>query len=194
MRYLAVASAFVLLLAAERAHACSCMAIDPATAFRQADAVLEGRVSQVEPVGQRALRVTLEVVQSWKGVDAEEVVVETASNSAACGVSFAVATSWLVYATRDGDVLRAGLCSRTARIEDAQDDLAALGAGVVPVDVGPDDEVEADAPDEPPARGGCASCSVSSRRLDGPALGASALVLVLAALRRRARRQDSSNG
>jgi hypothetical protein len=148
---------------AERARACSCMEMDVPTAVERADAVFEGRVVEIvrgDP--SQPVRVTLEVVQQWKGVDHERVVVETAADSAACGVAFEEGTSWLVYAQRAGDVLRADLCSRTKRIEDAGEDRAQLGAGVVPVDVGEDDGVEAPA-HEPPARGGCASCSIVTR-------------------------------
>ncbi|MCZ7683547.1 MAG: hypothetical protein M5U28_34125 [Sandaracinaceae bacterium] len=132
------------------------------------------------------MRVTMEVVQHWKGVESERVVVQTAADSAMCGVAFQPETSWLVYATREGEALRAGLCSRTARIEEAAEDLAELGAGVVPVDVGEDDEVEEPASRERPARGGCASCAVARRDVDPPALAA-ALLAVLALLARRQR-------
>lgn len=176
-----------MLLAADPARACSCLQIDVPTAFGQADAVFEGRVLEIERSGG-ALRATLAVVQHWKGIESERVVVETAGDSAACGVAFEAQTSWLVYAEREGDRLRASLCSRTARIEGAQEDVAELGAGVVPVDIGPSDGVEEEEPDEPPARGGCASCSASSGKLDRGAVAASiALGLLLATRRLRAR-------
>ena len=83
------------------------------------------------------------------------------------------------------------LCSRTARIEDASEDLAELGAGVVPVDVGEGDEVEDEAPRERPARGGCASCAAIDRRSELPA-GALALLALSAVIARRARQRACS--
>lgn len=187
VRLPATVASLAILLAADPARACSCMQIDVPAAFAQADAVFEGRVLEIERSGG-VLRATLSVVQHWKGIESERVLVQTAGDSAACGVAFQVATSWLVYAEREGEALRASLCSRTARIEDAQADLAQLGAGVVPVDIGPGDGVEEEEPRERPARGGCASCSIVSARSDRSALTASlALGLLLATRRLRAR-------
>lgn len=185
---LTVVATLLLSLAPARALACSCVAMDVEAAFSRADAVFEGRVLEVERGSDPSapVRVTMEVVQHWKGVESERVVVQTAADSAMCGVAFQPETSWLVYATREGEALRAGLCSRTARIEEAAEDLAELGAGVVPVDVGEDDEVEEPASRERPARGGCASCAVARRDVDPPALAA-ALLAVLALLARRQR-------
>ena len=154
------------------------METDVGTAFERADAVFEGRVLDVQAGADPSTptHVTLEVVQQWKGVDRERVELETPASSASCGVAFEVGTSWLVYAERVDGALHAGLCSRTKRIEEAQEDLAELGAGVVPVDVGDTDGVEA-RQTEPPARGGCASCSVTSKTAGLPTGG-----LVMAAL------------
>lgn len=186
---LTLTAALLLVLAPARALACSCMAMDVEAAFSRADAVFEGRVVEVERGSDPSapVRVTMEVVQHWKGVESERVVVETAADSAMCGVAFAPQTSWLVYASREGGALSAGLCSRTARIEEAAEDLAELGAGVVPVDIGEDDEVEEPASRERPARGGCASCAVARRGVDPPALAALLAALALLARRRRAR-------
>ena len=191
VRLSAPLASLALLLAADPARACSCMEIDVPAAIAQADAVFEGRVLEIERHGGM-LRATLAVVQHWKGIDSERVVVETAADSAACGVAFEVQTSWLVYAEREGERLSASLCSRTARIEDAQEDVATLGAGVVPVDIGPSDGVEEEEPDEPPARGGCASCSASkSGALDRGAIAASVALVLLAATRARRARARS---
>lgn len=198
MRRFAALSPFLVLLVADPAHACSCVPIDPRQAFERADAVFEGRVLEIERATDPTspIRVTLAVVQHWKGIDTERAVLETsAGGTAACGVPFEVHTSWLVYAAREGGALTASLCSRTSRIEDAREDLAALGAGVVPVEVGPEDEVERRAPDEPPARGGCASCSAAGMRSGHD--GRSAWLLAFALLlvkRSRARCEVGRDG
>jgi hypothetical protein len=153
--------ALVFLCWPAEVFACMCVEVPPANALAEHDAVFEGRVISVERRDGQLIA-ELEVVQHWKGMERERASVRTAESSAACGVSFEVDTSWLIYADREGDVLSTGICSRTRRIEDAEEDIAALGAAVVPIEIGPDDEVEE--PDEPPARGGCGSCSASSRR------------------------------
>lgn len=185
MRLLALGAVLLAAMTAAPAHACSCLAIDPPTAFAQADAVFEGRVLDIERNGA-VMRVTMAVVQQWKGIDGERVVVQTPEQSAACGVAFEPDTSWLVYAqTDESGQLSASLCSRTTRIERAQEDLAALGAGVVPVDIGPEDGVEEEARRESPARGGCASCALAGGASSRGALAVGVALLSLLGLRRR---------
>lgn len=173
--------AAILVLAPADALACMCIDVPPLNALEEHDAVFEGRVISVDHRGGE-LVVELEVVQHWKGIETERATVRTAESSAACGVSFEVETSWLVYADREGDALTTGICSRTRRIEDAEADIAAFGAGVVPIEIGPDDAVEE--PNEPPARGGCGSCSVGSRSTPS-------FVFLLIALATLARRSGS---
>jgi hypothetical protein len=171
--------------------------VAPAQAYAEHDAVFEGRVLEVEapddPSGP--LRATLVVVQHWKGIEQERVVVTTPAVGSLCGVPFAPETSWLVYADREGGALSTGLCSRTRPVVEAEEDRAFLGAGVVPVEITEADEVEAPEESEaeeperpsPPARGGCASCAVGAPRAPraGGALLALLLGLGLAARRRR---------
>jgi hypothetical protein len=174
----------VALAHAAPARACSCLQMPPRQVFEESDAVFEGRVLEIVP-NDNGITARLEVVQSWKGVEIERVEVRTAGDSAACGIAFEVGTSWLVYADDENGVLSTGLCSRTARIEEAEEDLAALGAGVVPVEVDEDDEVEEPETNEPPARGGCASCS-AARSDDSDAIAiVLSLFVVAIALRRQ---------
>jgi hypothetical protein len=135
-----------------------CVEVPPENALAEHAAVFEGRVVSLErESGMLVAR--FDVVQHWKGVEVEHAVVRTAESSAACGVSFEVGTSWLIYADREGEALTTGICSRTRRIEDAGEDLAELGAGVVPIEIGPEDEVE-ERDEAAPVRAGCASCAV----------------------------------
>jgi hypothetical protein len=72
--------------------------------------------------------VTVRVKEVWKGEVTEEVQVHTAGSSAACGYSFAKGSVYLIYAVRDeADPLRVSLCSRTALLDDAKEDLDSLG-------------------------------------------------------------------
>ena len=188
---LAAVAAGLALLPASPTLACSCVQVSPAQARDEHVAVFEGRVLQIlapapgDPSGRRS--VIFEVVQAWKGIESERATVSTAGSSAACGVAFEPETSWLVYADEGPDGLVTGLCSRTRRIEDAEEDLVALGAGVVPVDITEADEVEPPAEREAPARAGCASCAVADRRAPPLAavLGVGLLVGLVLGRRRR---------
>jgi MYXO-CTERM domain-containing protein len=148
-------------------------------------------------------RVVFEVVRTWKGANAERLEVRTSQSSASCGYGFEVGQSYLVY-TYDADgEEHTGLCGRNAPMESesAAADVAAMGAGVTPVE--PARERESDVPvaprvEEPPPleqrSGGCASCTVGPSE-SAPAngsLGALGLFVVAFRVRRRVRRSGSS--
>lgn len=173
---------------------------DQPTAFEQAASVFEGRVHSIEGPegsgGAEPLVVTLDVVRTWKGADAERVTVRTPASSAACGYAFEQGRSYLVYTHQVDGAEHVSLCSRTQPIEQAEEDLAAMGEGVTPVS--PHDPTgTAETPETNPApaetqtrtyRAGCASCAVGTDRSAAPALFTGAL-LVLATLLRRQRRE-----
>jgi Tissue inhibitor of metalloproteinase len=182
----------VFSLAAHRsAAACSCvMPAPPLESMASSAAVFEGTVTGVrEPGGEAGyqnIEVTLRIGRRFKGAAADTVTVVTANSSAACGYGFEQGRTYLVYADDGGDgQLSASLCSRTARIEDAAEDLAALGSGSAP---GPGPSPEDPTPQPPPAaepgKRGCGGCSTGA-----PVDGIAGLLLVMAAalaLRRRA--------
>jgi MYXO-CTERM domain-containing protein len=169
------------------ARACSCLEQPFETAHESAVAIFEGRAASIAPADDGRLLVTFDVVQTWRAANHEHVEVLTASNGAACGYTFEVGTSYLVYAaSAEGERYVVSLCSRTARMADADGDRALLGSGVVPVDIVDDPESESPAPRPPPTRAGCASCSVGARGSSGPT--ALALIgLAIAVLARRSR-------
>lgn len=167
------------------AAACSCMRSTPAEAREGADAIFEGRVSQIE-ASEDHVRVTFAVTQQWKGVDAETLTLRTATNSAACGYAFAEGETYLVYAHAHEGGLETTLCDRTALIADAGEDLAELGSGSTPVDVsqpavGTDPEATPPTA-EPAASRGCASCAAAA---PSPAAFGAPLALLFLARRRR---------
>ena len=193
----ALVAASAALAAPPAARACSCEPTDLAARSDAATAIFEGRVRAVAregsaEVGPSRLRVTLEVVQTWKGADAEEVVVTTMTDAAACGVPFEPGRSYLVFAASDGaSALSAGLCGGTKPREEADEDVAALGAGVTPVEV---EDAPARARTTPPGAGGCASCHIgaaSGRARTPTELGALMTVGVLGALAAARRRNRS---
>ncbi len=129
--YLAALSLFVvILLAPSSAHACSCIAPGSPTVERdQADAVFAGRVRKVTRLDYR-YAVEIDVAKSWKGDVAEREIIWTALDSAACGYYFEKDASYLIYAyVSEGDGLSTNICSRTKTLDDADEDLNALGAG-----------------------------------------------------------------
>ena len=115
------------------AFACSCIAPPPpAEALAAADAVFAGEVTAVSaPLesGAATINVTFAVTQRWKGPSDATLVVGTSGSSASCGVSFTTGQRYLVYASTSEGQLSTNLCSRTAPLDSAADDLAALGAG-----------------------------------------------------------------
>lgn len=121
--------ALVLGLAlSDMALACTCAPPPPPAEARDtADSVFSGRVLSVTPGKNGSLDVEIQVDRSWKNARCGTVVVQTASESAACGFGFEVGKSYLVYADIQKGKLSTTLCSRTRAIEDAGEDLAALG-------------------------------------------------------------------
>lgn len=144
------------------ALACSCGPIpDAAIARDAARAVFEGKVT-AGPIGgdekadngiQSAMaQVTyqFDVLRRWKGVPGAEATVRTSRSSSACGRSFKVGQSYLVYAVGDSDgTLVDTMCTRTRQLADAGEDLVALGdPGAAPE---PGDQAPAEAPADPDA-------------------------------------------
>jgi hypothetical protein len=118
------------------ALACSCLpAPSPKEAFAKADAVFSGTVESIQQheTRERLMNVTLRVLRSWKGTNAETLVVHTPSDEAMCGYSFSKREQYLVYARLSGGsatnraALATGLCSRTSRLVNATEDLRFLG-------------------------------------------------------------------
>ena len=113
------------------ARACSCMKITPAEGLSSAYAVFIGEVTKIEPNTATkfgGIEITLRVSKVWKGEVGEQVKVRTAGTSAACGYRFVKGERYLVYADRDeADPMRVSLCSRTALVANAEQDLDFLG-------------------------------------------------------------------
>ena len=132
MRWLVVLFVGLASLAhTTEARACSCMKLTPSEGFTSSFAVFTGEVIDIDKNQTTrfgGLEVTLRVKKVWKGELDEEVEVHTAGSTAACGYPFAEGTTYLVYAVRDeADPMRVSLCSRTAPVDDAKEDLDFLG-------------------------------------------------------------------
>jgi len=122
------------------AHACSCAeAPAPEIALRESDAVFSGIVLSVRETRNGVVRssadpveVTFRVTEVWKGIGTDKVTVRTAASTASCGFGFVEGMPYIVYARETNLGLSTGLCTRTADLALAADDLAALGKGTVP--------------------------------------------------------------
>ena len=138
---LALVFGALVLAPACPAYACSCIpAAAPLDALAEATAVFEGEVlgiatpDPVEGVFSSAdtVEVTFHVEQVWKGEVAGVTSLFTAASSASCGFEFQTGQSYIVYARSADGQLQASLCSRTRLIEQAGEDMEALGKGAAP--------------------------------------------------------------
>lgn len=126
----------------DTSYACSCVPPDSVTEeLERHTAVFSGKVVEMVDENKFSLiqssadliAVTFEVEQSWKGINQPEVVVQTERNSASCGYEFNIHNDYLVYANEVDGELRVSLCSRTAPLADASQDIEQLGIGEKPV-------------------------------------------------------------
>ena len=132
---------FLLTLPAPVTYACDCVVSgSPSEEMEKKDAVFSGKVLTIKDRNKLStikssadpMEVVIAVNEIWKGIEESQVAVFTERDSASCGFEFQVGQEYLVYASKDGDQLRASLCSRTALLSLASDDVTELGAGEKP--------------------------------------------------------------
>jgi len=113
------------------ARACSCIKLSPSEGLTSSHTIFTGEVTKIEPNKATrfgGLEITLRVERVWKVDPQREIKVHTAGSSAACGYTFVKGEKYLVYALRDdADPMRVSLCSRTALVKNAKEDLSYLG-------------------------------------------------------------------
>ncbi|WP_050184146.1 hypothetical protein [Domibacillus robiginosus] len=121
--------------------ACSC--VEPPGVKEElmsSEAVFSGKVLEVEEdtsaMGLTTKSVLFEVNETWKGVNQSQVKITTGMGGGDCGYDFKAGQAYLVYANHSdmfgSDGLTVVICSRTAEISAAQDDLFILGEGQAP--------------------------------------------------------------
>ena len=94
--------------------------------LKKSTAVFSGEVLEIRS-GVNFLQARFRVERSWKGVEAEQVSVLT--ENTAESPHYRVGEKYLVFAgIRDGKLFT-GYCSRTKRLEYAEEDLRQLGEG-----------------------------------------------------------------
>ena len=95
-------------------------------ALKQSAAVFSGEVLELKN-GSTYIEARFRVERSWKGVEAEEVTV--LADRTTESPHYRVSEKYLVFAyTRDGELFT-GNCSRTKKVEYAEEDLRQLGEG-----------------------------------------------------------------
>jgi hypothetical protein len=121
------------------AMACSCIIPGPPQQeMENASAVFTGRVVNVRAPGGAVISsadpvlVAFEVTRIWKGPLEAQIALTTARDSASCGFEFQQGQEYIVYAYEDESGLATNLCTRTALLEAAGEDLQALGEGSAP--------------------------------------------------------------
>lgn len=133
---------FVLLLFPRPAHACFCVppetvdeAVADSTAVFRATMVESFEEQMADPLS-RLRRIEFAVHEVWKGGVPTIVNVYTGSGGGDCGYRFQDGGEHLIYAYDTEIGLATSICNRTARIEDAAEDLRLLGEGrsAFPVD------------------------------------------------------------
>jgi len=111
------------------AFACSCIGSGSGIfEYGESEAVFTGQVTNIEypqpknnMIGSAdKIKVSLNVIQSWKGPNAKNVVIQTNLNGASCGYQFEKNSEYLVYAGNIKGNLEVSFCSRTSLLSAAQ--------------------------------------------------------------------------
>ena len=128
-----------------QAHACKCAQPGtPSEELEESSAVFAGRVASVrhsfDPDAASVSRddrttVGFEVSAVWKGTVYEDMYITTPPTGGSCGFTFVEGEEYIVYAHDSAygdDSYTVGICTRTALLEQAQEDIDALGEGQAP--------------------------------------------------------------
>ena len=130
---------------AEQVYACSCAQPGPPSEeLEESSAVFAGTVVSIQhsydPDGRSVSRddrstIGFEVSSVWKGTVYENMLITTSPTGGSCGFSFVEGQEYIVYAYDSPYVdggYTTGICTRTALLEHAQEDIDELGEGRAP--------------------------------------------------------------
>jgi hypothetical protein len=130
---LGCASVITMLLSlAAPAKACSCIAPGPpCQAYGRSSAVFSGQVLEIVPFdggGYPQKLVRFAVSEAFRGISGSSVEIVTGNGGGDCGYPFKVGESYLVYSHSSPQDNRhyAGICSRTAPLSEASQDIEYL--------------------------------------------------------------------
>lgn len=105
-----VAAAAVVAATASPALACSCAVPDPRILLSEADGAFVGRLQSRRDLGDGRAQFTFRVERSVKGDLGQTVVVESASNGAACGLETTIGARIGLFLDRDAGRWKSSLC------------------------------------------------------------------------------------
>ncbi len=105
--------------------ACSCVSATPAEHFANATTVFMGTVKNISGDGRNGQKrlVDFAVTEARKGILDKTVTVATGAGGGDCGFDFQEGQEYVVYAYDDGGKLGTGICSGTALVNDASDNV-----------------------------------------------------------------------
>lgn len=142
----AISAALMFIGSVGQAYACKCAEPgSPLEELKVYSAVFAGKVVSIQHsfdpgaesfTEEDRTTVRFEVSTVWKGVVHEDMYVTTPPTGGSCGFSFVEGEEYVVYGYDshfDNDGYSVGICSRTAMLQEAQVDLAALGQGDEPL-------------------------------------------------------------
>jgi len=106
------------LATSQEAYACSCMAYQDTeqqniASYNSADLIIQGSVISEQEQGNSIIY-TISVEKTWKGQADAYIEVETANNSAACGILIPTNESMVIFLNNYDGAYHTGLCSGTA--------------------------------------------------------------------------------
>lgn len=115
---------------ATSAARCPIRSESAADTLKNSEAVFLGEVVEIKVAGDLS-EARFMVVQSWKGVETEDVTI-LSNPRLTESPRYGVGENYLVFAGLKDGQLFTGVCSRTRRLDAAQEDLKQLGEGKKP--------------------------------------------------------------
>lgn len=116
---------FATFIHPQDVFACSCIYVNDVNerntiAYQNADLVILGSaISETEKGGNIIYTISVEKV--WKGQADAYIDVETANNSAACGIDIPLNGSTVIFMQSNGEIYSTGLCSGTTEATETSD-------------------------------------------------------------------------
>ncbi|MBS3149246.1 hypothetical protein J4455_00945 [Candidatus Woesearchaeota archaeon] len=121
-----------LIFSLNLVYACSCATgLSVEGRYQTVDAIFIGKVTKIDRPAfsissADPIIVTFDVSKSYKGTANKNFELETTKESASCGYPFNEEGEYLVYATLNEGKYETNLCSGTAELADAKEDLQIL--------------------------------------------------------------------
>ena len=121
-----------LLFSLVTGYACSCDFPNPPNVeYENMDVVFSGTIIKVEVDSSFVYlenKVTIDVIDSWKGNLSGKVTVWTSITGASCGFLFQNSSSYLIYGYSVNDSIHTNICTRTKILKMAGEDLEYLNS------------------------------------------------------------------